>query len=149
MRLVPLLSALLAASFADRPMPGFAADVPSRVVEDVSGVIDVADVTDNDTTVRGTLVNRTGETLKEVRLMVSRRFMWKDDAHPGPDNPSWSTVVTLERPIPPHQSVPFTVDTGPLPNRTDGHFKTEANVLSLVAWTNPPPIVPAPPTMRE
>jgi hypothetical protein len=138
---LPMVAALLA------PIgPARADTVSVRFSGDLSSTLDVVDVVETDRAVSGVLINRTGDTIKDVRVSVSQMFLWTRDHHPGPDDPSRTTVVTLEQAIPPRGSAPFTVPTAPLPQRSDGRFMTEVAILSLTAWSAPggnPPTSPA------
>ena len=81
------------------PQPSDEQIVPeSRLARDVV----VRDVSvDDDGTVAGTVVNNSGKLLRDVRLMIRRSWLWKDEFHPGKDDPSRTEYFTLQQDIPP------------------------------------------------
>ena len=138
MRKFPIVTATVVAAFVAAALPSFAAEpIPTRIVEDASRLLEVVDVTESEGAVRGVLVNRSDDTIKDVRLSISHDFLWTNDHNPGPDDPGRATVVTLEQVVPPRGSAPFTVTFEPLPARRDGHFTTTTQVLGFVSWAYP------------
>jgi hypothetical protein len=135
MRYVPL-SLLVAVATA---LAGTAAavDVEStRVVppDQVARHIVVQDVQSTPDVVTGTVVNATPQPVRDVRLLVRDDWLWRNERHPGTDNPGRAATVTLREEIPPGSRVRFTYrrDT-PLPARGDGRFETDVDVLGFTA----------------
>jgi hypothetical protein len=88
-----------------------------------------ADLLVHDGVVSGTVVNRSGDTLRDVKLMVDHAWLWKNERHPGTSDPSYAEFYTLPQAIPPHGTQPFEYHmTAPLPHRTDGRFETTVKV---------------------
>jgi len=85
-------------------------------------------------TVRMLLVNLTGERLENVRVLVTESFRWADEQHPGPDDPSRASVVTLPGRIAPRAMFDATVPLAPSPARGDGRFVLRATVVGLDAY---------------
>ncbi len=101
----------------------------------------VVDVTSDRHAVRGRLENRTGEELRDVRLLIVHEFRWADEMNPGEDTPGRSEHLTLG-PVAPHASLPFAhAIRPPLPARTDGHYVTRVEIMGLTQA--PPPPAPA------
>jgi hypothetical protein len=122
------IAACALALAATRPT---AADTVLRSTDDV---VQVADVESNGAEVTGRLVNRSDRRLEDVHLLVSDMFLWRNEFHPGPDDPSQAIDAVVRGPIPPHGSVTFHVDRPPLPARHDGSFTTDVTVVSLTAY---------------
>jgi hypothetical protein len=100
--------------------------------------VEVRDLTFDGTRVSGLLVNRTVEEVSDVRLLVSERFLWKDEMHPGPNDPSRAMTFTVPGPLAPGGTLPFEQPMPPRPARTDGRFVLDISVLGLAQR----PIVP-------
>ena len=98
--------------------------------------VEVRDVRGDDGTVSGTVVNRSGKTLRDVRLVVRHQWLWNNEFHPGTDDPSRADYYTLPGEIPPGARADFTYrPTTPLPEGRGGRFRTEVGVASLVEVT--------------
>jgi hypothetical protein len=108
-----------------------AADTVLRSTDDL---VQVADLESSGAEVTGRLVNRSDRRLEDVHLLVSDMFLWRNEFHPGPDDPSQAVDIVVRGPIPPHGSVTFHVDRPPLPVRRDGTFSTDVTVVSLTAY---------------
>jgi hypothetical protein len=85
-------------------------------------------------TVRMRLVNLTGERLENVRVLVTESFRWTDEQHPGPDDPSRATIVTLPDRIAPAATFEATVTLAPPAARAEGRFVLDATVVGLDAY---------------
>jgi hypothetical protein len=82
--------------------------------------------------VSGKLVNRSKDTLLNVRLMVTDQFQWTQKRQPGANDPGGGGQLTVAGPIPPGASVSFHIQRSqPLPTRSDGTFKTDVSVLGV------------------
>ena len=102
--------------------------------EQVAQIAHLTDVRADDDTVRGRVVNRTGDTLRDVRLRVSDVFLRRHESKLDADDPSSSYEFTLPGPIPPKASMSFDIPrVDPLPRRADGRFDTEVTVVSVTA----------------
>jgi hypothetical protein len=90
---------------------------------DATSPLSIIDVTRRGDTISGTLINRGGEEIRGIRLLVDLAFLWKNEVEPGDDSPGRSVVLTVDGPLPPHGRLAFelTLDP-PLPTRTDGRF---------------------------
>jgi hypothetical protein len=106
-----------------------------RVVPEdrLARTVDVEDVTVRDGTVSGTIVNRTGNTLRDVRLVIRHLWLWNNEMHPGTDDPSRAEYYTVPGEIPPNGRQAFTYrPSTPLPEGRAGRFETDVRVASVV-----------------
>ncbi len=79
------------------------------------------------------LVNTSSHTIHQVELLINHTWLWRDERHPGEDNPGRSNYYTVHGDIAPGGKLPFTYrPTPPLPQRSDGHFETSAQIVGLV-----------------
>jgi hypothetical protein len=91
--------------------------------------VDVQGVTLAGDTVTGTVVNRSRHEVRDVQLMVTRSWLWRDERHPGPINPGGSYPFKLPSTIPPGGSVRFSFELPPAEAPTDlGHFEVSAAI---------------------
>lgn len=92
----------------------------------------------DDGTVTGTVVNRSANPVREVKLAIQYSWLWKNEMHPGEDDPGHADFYAIPDEIPPGGRVRFTYrPTEPPPMRRDGHFEAEARVISLVSMERP------------
>lgn len=90
-------------------------------------VLDVKSAADGSVT--GTLHNTSSAVIKDVKLLVKYTWYWKDERHPGDDNPGRSAYVAVPGEIAAGASAPFHyAPDPPPPKRTDGTFKTTVGV---------------------
>src|SRR5262249_44764768 len=75
------------------------------------------------------LVNQSGTELRDVQIAVQREYRWRDEFHPGLDNPGWTAVLALPEPIPPGGSRTFVYPGQFNDYRSDGTFRTSVQVL--------------------
>jgi hypothetical protein len=120
---------LLIASLALVPaVPSLAPDVARAATVEIAddearNAVAVADVARRGDSVVGTLVNRSGDEVRDVRLLIDVAFLWANEMKPGEDSPGRSTVMTVAGPLPPHGRLAFEFTPNPpLPARTDGRY---------------------------
>jgi hypothetical protein len=106
------------------------------VVPNTNGVVVVEGLQSNDSMVSGVLVNQTDFQLKNVEIMLSESFFWKDALHPGKDDPGDATKSVVPGPIPPRGTVPFRLDRARV-SRPDGSFLTRVDVVGLTIYETP------------
>ena len=93
----------------------------------------IRDVHSKGDTITGTIVNNSHRPLREVRLLIRHGWLWKNERHPGTDNPGRTDRYVVPGEVPAGGSLPFTyVLDPPLPDRQDGHFVT---TVELVGFT--------------
>jgi hypothetical protein len=87
---------------------------------------------DSSGTVSGTLINRTGLTLRDVKVEVNYAWVWSNDFKPGEDSPGRTVYVTAPATIPPYGQASFSYQPSPpLPSREDGHFVPSVHVIGF------------------
>jgi hypothetical protein len=82
--------------------------------------------------ISATIVNRTGLTVRAVKLMIDYAWVWGNDLKPGEDSPGRTVYITAPAEIPPHGQSSFAYQPSPaLPSRTDGHFMPSVHVVGF------------------
>jgi hypothetical protein len=99
--------------------------------EVVDSRVAIRDLRVSDEAVTGRLVNLTSNPIRDIRLAVSDEFLWNNETRPGDDSPGRVEFVTVRGEIPPRGEVAFRVDRQPLPERSDGRFVTDVDVVGL------------------
>lgn len=88
--------------------------------------------------VSGTILNRTGLTVRDVKLMIDYAWVWGNDFRPGEDSPGRTVYITAPAEIPPHGRGSFTYQPSPqLPSRADGHFVPSVHVVGFTQIVPP------------
>jgi hypothetical protein len=109
-----------------------AAAEPPILPEAAAQVVAVAELSVQDGTVSGSLVNKSTRVVRDVRLLIRHAWVWKDERHPGVDSPGTAEYYTVSTPIPPASQLRFThAPSPPLPQRADGHFETSVEVVGF------------------
>lgn len=110
-----------------------AAQPPTLLPQDkASQLVAVRNVTIKDGEVSGEVVNHSKHTLRDVQLQILYSWRWKDEFHPGQDDPGRAVYPVLEKEIPPGQSARFTyTPSPPLPSRKDGTFEVTVSVAGF------------------
>ena len=102
--------------------------VPDQAAQTVT----VRNVTEKDGTVKGDLVNNSRQTIRDIELQILYSWRWKDEFHPGTDDPGRAVYVTINKELPPGQSVGFEYrPSPPLPARKDGYFDISVKVVGF------------------
>ena len=102
--------------------------VPSS---EAAKTIVISDLTVKDDSVSGTVVNKSSATVRGVELLLRQVWQWKDERHPGTDSPGRTLPFTLGTDVAPNASAPFTFQTPPLAQRSDGRFVTTMDVTGF------------------
>ena len=130
-------AALIVVSVAALGLSGSSAtaeETTNVVQSHLERIVAVRDVQASPDQVSGVLVNLSSKVIHDVRVLITRSWMWTDERHPGPaeDNPGRAAIYAVPGEIPPGGQLPFTYrpDT-PLPQRSDGRFRTSVSVASL------------------
>ena len=122
-------------------------DSPSRIVGEekivsvsrIRDLVEIRDVTVRDGVVNGTIVNRSDKILRDVRLQIRHQWLWDNEFHPGTDDPGRTEFHTLPGEIPPGARAQFTYRMDSLlPERSDGRFQTQVEVVSVLAVDRSP-----------
>lgn len=88
--------------------------------------------------VRGNVVNRSGHYAQAVDVRITYNWLWRNEFHPGENNPGWATSIQLAEPLAPDASQAF-VYAPPQPSaiRNDGAFRPTAQILGYTAFDRP------------
>jgi hypothetical protein len=82
--------------------------------------------------VSGELVNNSTQTLRDVRLQILYSWQWKDEYHPGKDDPGKAIIHVLKQDIPPGQIVGFNYEPSPpFASREDGQFGIGVKIVGF------------------
>jgi len=82
--------------------------------------------------VSGEVVNNSKQTLRDVRLQMLYSWRWKDEYHPGKDDPGMAIYHVLKQDIPPGQTVRFGYEPSPpFAPREDGHFDISVKIVGF------------------
>src|SRR5262249_25037344 len=117
-----IASLALASLFTSPHASGLATVTTVEIADDdATAAVTVTDGVRRGDTVLGTLVNRGGDELQAVRLLIDIAFLWADEFKPGEESPGRSAVMTVPGPIAPHGRLAFEfTPSPPLPMRADG-----------------------------
>jgi hypothetical protein len=122
MQTIPRLALALAAAL---PLTPLLAQGPTLEItdDDRNAAIGVHGVGRKGHVVVGTLLNRGGDEVRDIRLLIDMPFLWTDELKPGDDSPGRSAIMTVAGPIAPHGHLAFEfTPSPPLPARTDGRY---------------------------
>jgi hypothetical protein len=126
--------AVLATSVARAADDGLTVTPDTQVVapDDLARQVAVRDVKMENGTVSGTAVNTSSSPVRDVRLLVRYKWLWKNERRPGANPPTRIAWVTLPGELRPGESKPFTAPAESLPRRNDGRFAPSAQVAGIV-----------------
>ncbi len=97
--------------------------------------VQVRDISLADGTVRGIVVNNSGQRIEDLMLRVTCNWRWKNEFQPGSDGAGWSTTVPLAATLQPGASQPFEFPVSrPLPARDDGYLVPTVTVAGFTAY---------------
>jgi hypothetical protein len=129
---VSLLVGLVLSLSAAGPGQGASAVtlLPSEKAGAIVSVRNVAVKDDGE--LSGEVVNQSKNPVRDVELQILYSWRWKDEFHPGKDDPGMAVYHGIDKEIPPGQSVRFTYKPPkPLPKRSDGHFEFSVSVAGF------------------
>lgn len=130
---IPLASLLVLALFATAAA-GSDDELDPKAVSKVT----VQNVTLQGDAVSGVVSNTSPHTVRDVKLQITYAWLWKNERHPGTDNPGRTDWYTLAGEIPAGGTMPFTYrPASPLPKRNDGTFEASAKVDSFTEIVPP------------
>jgi len=77
----------------------------------------------------GTLVNRSGDVLRQIRLLIRYDWIWDNERNPGDNSPARSFYHTLPSELPALGTLGFSfTPSPPLPVRSDGKFVASVEI---------------------
>jgi len=113
------------------PLHGATATATVVASAEAARTIVINDLTVHEGSVSGTVVNKSSATVRDVALLLRQVWQWKNERHPGTDSPGRTLPFTLRGDVAPNASAPFTFQTPPLPQRSDGRFVTTMDVTGF------------------
>ena len=104
----------------------------------LSNMIALRNITgDANGNISGTLVNRTGLTLRDVKLQIDYAWLWHDDFKPGEDNPGRTVYFTAPGEIQPHGESAFSYQPSPpLASPGGGRFVPSVAIIGFTQIGN-------------
>jgi hypothetical protein len=100
--------------------------------QEASRVLVLENVTAKDGVVSGEIRNNSANIVRDVQLLIRYVWLWKNEFHPGKDDPSRSDYYNVPGEIPPGGTTRFQyTPSSPLPKRTDGHFIVSVSVAGF------------------
>jgi hypothetical protein len=110
----------------------FAQNVASQ--DQAGSVLTIENLSVQDGTVSGVIRNKSPNTVRDAQLFIRYTFLWKNEFHPGKDDPSAGFYQTASGEIAPGGTLPFKfTPSPPLPNRSDGKFERPS--VSVAGFT--------------
>ena len=113
------------------PLHGATAASPVVPSSEAAQTIVINDLTVHEGSVSGTVVNKSSATVRGVQLLLRQTWLWNNERHPGTDSPGRTLPFTFGGDIAANASAPFTFQTPPLPQRSDGRFVTTMDVTGF------------------
>ncbi len=110
------------------------AQVAERVTNnrEVTETVTLENVAIHEGDVSGTLVNHSRYALRGIKVLIRHAWLWRDEQHPGIDNPARAMYYVHPTDLPSGEKVAFSYrPSPPLPARADGRFKTTAEIVSF------------------
>jgi hypothetical protein len=100
--------------------------------QEASRVLVLNNVSAQDGVVSGEIRNNSSNVVRDVQLFIRYVWLWKNEFHPGKDDPSRSVYYNVPGEIPPGGTTRFQyTPSSPLPKRTDGHFIVSVSVAGF------------------
>ena len=95
-------------------------------------IIEVRNLTSNDSVVSGEIVNRSRREVRNVELLIRQMWRWKNEFHPGSEDLGTGSYYTVERTIPAGATIPFTYrQRAASTARTDGQYEIAVSVAGF------------------
>ena len=113
------------------PLHGATATAAVVSSSEAAQTIVINDLTVRDGSVSGTVVNKSSATVRGVELLLRQTWLWNNERHPGTDSPGRTLRFTLGGDVAPNASAPFTFQTPPLAQRSDGRLVTTMDVTGF------------------
>ena len=99
---------------------------------EASRVLALENITAKEGAVSGEIRNKSANLVRDVQLLIRYVWLWKNEFHPGKDDPSRSDYYNVPEEIPPQGMTRFQYTPSfPLPKRTDGHFIVSVSVAGF------------------
>jgi hypothetical protein len=130
LRFALLVSIVLALGLMILPKTAMCAT--PQITDTADQVVSLRNVTVKEDEVAGEVVNISQQTLRDVQLRILYSWRWKNEFHPGTDDPGSAVYQTIDKEIAPGQSARFNYKPSPpLPARKDGYFDISVKVVGF------------------
>jgi hypothetical protein len=127
-----LCSSLFVAIIAFLTLPTAAKPATLIAPEQATQIVTVRNVTEKNGEVRGELVNNSRQTLRDIELQILYSWRWKNEFHPGTDDPGSAVYITINKELRPGESGQFEYrPSPPLAARNDGSFDVSVKVVGF------------------
>jgi hypothetical protein len=133
---LPVMTALIAAVVVGFFGPALADTVPENVEingssHDLESVV-LDETVGLDGSVTGIITNRSDSTVRDVKVLIRHSWRWKNEYHPGENDPGRAEYVELAKPLLPGETETFRYrPVPPLSERSDGRFDTTVEVVEF------------------
>ena len=106
--------------------------------QEASRVLVLENVTGQDGVVSGEIRNNSASLARYVQVLIRYVWLWKNEFHPGKDDPSRSVYYDVPGEIPGRGMTRFQyAPSSPLPKRADGHFMVIVSVACFTQVMSP------------
>ena len=112
--------------------PNFAISQTVLTKQETSRVLVLNNVSAQEGAVSGEIRNNSSNTVRDVQLLIRYEWLWKNEFHPGKDDPGRSVYYDVPGEIPPGGTARLQYTPNPpLPKRTDGSFQISVSVAGF------------------
>jgi len=113
-------------------LPNLAISQTVLTKQEASRVLVLSNVSAQEGVVSGEIRNNSSNTVRDVQLLIRYEWLWKNEFHPGKDDPGRSVYYDVAGEIPPGGTARFQYTPNPpLPKRTDGSFQISVSVAGF------------------
>jgi hypothetical protein len=131
-KLFSILVVLIIAALTLTTLPTTAKPATLIGPDQAAQIITVRNVTEKNGEVRGELVNNSRQTVRDIELQILYSWRWKNEFHPGTDDPGRAVYFAIKKELPPGQSEQFEYrPSPPLAARSDGYFDVTVKVVGF------------------
>ena len=100
--------------------------------DEASRVLVLENVKAQEGVVLGEIRNNSANIVRDIQLLIRYVWLWKNEFHPGKDDPSRSVFYNVPGEIPPGGMTRFQyTPSSPLPKRADGRFIVSVSVAGF------------------
>ena len=113
-------------------LPNLAISQTVLTKQEASRVLVLSNVSAQEGVVSGEIRNNSSNTVRDVQLLIRYEWLWKNEFHPGKDDPGRSVYYDVAGEIPPGGTARFQYTPNPpLLKRTDGSFQISVSVAGF------------------
>ena len=113
-------------------LPNLAISQTVLTKQEASRVLVLSNVSAQEGVVSGEIRNNSSNIVRDVQLLIRYEWLWKNEFHPGKDDPGSSVYYNVPGEIPPGGTARFQYTPNPpLPKRTDGSFQVSVSVAGF------------------